>query len=100
MQTLIKQNLTAIQKLMIDHQVEKAYLFGSAAKSAMETGSDVDFLIRFAENTALSTYAENYFNLMYALQDLLKCELDLIEEKTINNPYLLKSINDSKLSLL
>ncbi len=79
---------------------QEAYLLGSAAKSEIQKGSDVDFLIRFASDTSLNTYAENYFSLIYALQDLLKCEVELVEEKTINNPYLLKSINESKVSLL
>lgn len=100
MEKLIEQNLTEIQELMTAHRVEKAYVFGSAAKSTMKVGSDVDFLIRFAKDTELSTYDENYFNLMYALQDLLKCNVDLVEEKTLSNPYLLQSINDSKLSVL
>ena len=86
MQKLIEQNLTEIQELMTSHQVEKAYVFGSATKSTMKGGSDVDFLISFSKDTELTTYAENYFNLMYALQDLLKCDVDLVEEKTVHNP--------------
>jgi predicted nucleotidyltransferase len=100
MQKLIEQNLSEIKNLMINHQVEKAYVFGSAAKTEMKEKSDVDFLIIFSKNTNLNTYAANYFDLMYALQDLLNCEVDLVEEKTISNPYLLKSINESKLLLL
>lgn len=100
MEKLIEQNLTEIQKLMTDHRVEKAYVFGSAAKSTMKVGSDVDFLVRFSKDAEPSTYAENYFNLIYALQDLLKCEVDLVEEKTLKNPYLLQSVNESKLPLL
>lgn len=100
MKQFIVQNLAEIQNLMKAHSVEAAYLFGSAAKATMNKDSDVDFLIRFSEDTEFATYAENYFSLMYALQDLLNCEVDLVEEKTIQNPYLLQSINESKFALL
>lgn len=85
---------------MTTHNVEAAYLFGSAATETMKTNSDVDFLIRFSKDTELATYAENYFSLMYALQDLLGCDVDLVEEKTIQNPYLLQTVNESKFALL
>jgi hypothetical protein len=100
MQERIEKNLSTIKKLMISHHVEKAYLFGSAAKNEMKEKSDVDFLITFSSNADFNNYANNYFNLMYALQDLLNCEVDLVEEKTIQNPYLLESINNHKMLLL
>jgi predicted nucleotidyltransferase len=39
-------------------------------------------------------------NLMYALQDLLNKNVDLVAEETITNPYLLQSINKDKISIL
>jgi predicted nucleotidyltransferase len=39
-------------------------------------------------------YAENYFNLKFALEDTLKRKIDLLEEKAIKNPYFKKSIEN------
>jgi len=100
MQPLIKNHLLQIQQLMRFYKVEQAYLFGSAASGEMQADSDVDFLIRFSPNLDFETYGNNYFKLLYALQDLLKAEVELVAEETLNNPYLLESINKSKLPVL
>lgn len=100
MQPFIKNNLSQIQQLMKLHGVEQAYLFGSAATGKMNADSDVDFLIRFSPNLDFQTYGNNYFNLLYALQDLLKLEVELVAEETLNNPYLIESINSNKLLVI
>jgi len=100
MQPLVKKNLLQIQKLMRLYNVEQAYLFGSAASGNMQPNSDVDFLIRFSPNMDFETYGNNYFKLLYALQDLLKADVELVAEETLNNPYLVESINLNKLSVL
>lgn len=41
-------------------------------------------------------YADNYFALKESLEELLNKEIDLLEDKAINNPYLRKSIDASK----
>lgn len=100
MQPFIKSNLSQIQQLMQLYGVEQAYLFGSAATDKMNADSDVDFLIRFSPNLDIQTYGNNYFNLLYALQDLLKLEVELVAEETLNNPYLIESINSNKLLVI
>ena len=100
MQPFIKNNLSQIQQLMRLYGVEQAYLFGSAASGNMNADSDVDFLIRFSPNLDFQTYGNNYFKLLYALQDLLKLEVELVAEETLNNPYLIESINLNKLLVL
>ncbi len=100
MQPLIENNLLQIQKLMRLYNVEQAYLFGSAASGKMNADSDVDFLIRFSTDMDFETYGNNYFKLLYALQDLLKTEVELVAEETLDNPYLIESINLNKLIVL
>jgi len=41
-------------------------------------------------------YADNYFNLKFALEELLSRQIDLLENKAIKNPYLRENINNSK----
>lgn len=89
-----------IQQLMRAHGVARAYAFGSAATDTMHPESDVDFVISFNEGLDYKTYGNNYFNLLYALQNLLNREVDLVAEETLTNPYLLQSINNQKLQVL
>lgn len=85
---------------MLSCGVQSAYAFGSAVTNTMQPGSDVDFIISFPKDLDYTTYGDNYFKLLYALQDLLKTEVDLLAEETITNPYLLQSINNNKLKVL
>jgi predicted nucleotidyltransferase len=41
-------------------------------------------------------YADRYFDLKFALQDLLNRPVDLLENRAIKNPYFLKNIESSK----
>lgn len=100
MEKIIEQNLPEIKQLMQQYGVEKAYLFGSAAKGTMKQDSDVDFIIRFPDDMHYTTYADNYFALADALEALLKKDVELVAEETLQNPYLLQSINSHKMQLL
>ena len=80
--------------------VKEAFLFGSAATNKFNENSNVDFLHPFPENLDYETYANNYFCLLDELQELLKKQIDLVAEKTLQNPYLIESINGSKIKLL
>jgi len=100
MEKLIEENIPRIKQLMLHYGVERAFLFGSAAKGTMKEGSDVDFIISFPEDMNFVTYANNYFALADSLESLLNKHVDLVTEKTIKNPYLLEVINRNKLQLL
>ncbi len=100
MENLIVKHLAEIKSLFKKHGVKKAYLFGSAAKNQLSASSDIDFLVDFSDKSDFEGYSNNYFNLLYALQDLLKKEVDLVAEETLSNPYLIESINQSKIQLI
>ena len=100
MEKAVEQNLPQIKKLMLQYGVEHAYLFGSAAKDTMTGKSDIDFIIKFPDDMHFVAYADNYFALADALELLLNKNVDLVTEKTLQNPYLLQNINRHKLQLL
>lgn len=85
---------------MRNYGVTHAYAFGSAATNNMSADSDVDFVIRFNPDIDFATYGDNYFKLLYALQDLLKRDVDLVAEETITNPYLIQSISSQRMDVL
>ena len=100
MNGIVQQYLPQIKQLMQQYGVQRAYAFGSSVKNTMRPDSDVDFIISFPENMDYETYGNNYFALLYSLQDLLKKEVDLVTEKTLKNPYLVQSINQHKVQIL
>lgn len=100
MESLISNNLPEIKNLFKKYDVEEAYLYGSAANNKLKVDSDIDFLVNFSNKLDFESYGNNYFDLLYALQDLLKRDVDLIAEETLSNPYLIESINQSKIQLI
>jgi predicted nucleotidyltransferase len=76
--------------------VRRLELFGSAAVGRDIPGkSDIDFLVEF-DTLPPSEYSSAYFGLLEALEDLFKRQVDLVVASTIENPYLLKSIEQTK----
>ena len=92
---LLDQNKKQIEALCKSHEVEKLYLFGSAATNTFSEASDIDFLVKF-KSFDLTNYFINYLDLKEKLYLLLNREIDLVEEQTLKNPYLIKSINKNK----
>ena len=88
-------NIENLNKLCINYNVEKMYLFGSVLNSNFNKDSDVDLLVKFKE-IELAEYFDNYINFKEKLVELFGREVDLLEEQTLRNPILIKSINGSK----
>jgi uncharacterized protein len=91
----IEQNISSIQYLCENHNVDKLYLFGSILGNTFNEKSDIDFLVRF-KNIELLKYADNYFDLKFSLENLLKRPVDLLEEQSIKNPYFIETLNEAK----
>ena len=92
---LIENHKNQIISLCESHEVEKLYLFGSATSDDFSANSDVDFLVKF-KTIDLKNYFINYYTLKQELKSLLKRKIDLLEEQTLKNPYLIQSINKNK----
>jgi predicted nucleotidyltransferase len=84
-----------VRQLCAVHKVKALYAFGSVLTSAFNDQSDVDLVVDF-EPIDVDNYADNYFDLKFSLQDILKRKIDLLEEKAIRNPYLKQAINNSR----
>jgi predicted nucleotidyltransferase len=77
------------------HRVDRLYMFGSVSRGQMTDESDVDLLVRF-KPFDVALYFENYMALKSKLGQLLGREVDLLEEQTLSNPYLIRSIERDK----
>lgn len=84
-----------IADLCSSNKVSQLYLFGSALTDKFENHSDIDLLVDFKALTP-SEYAENYFSLKSSLEKIFGRSIDLLEMRSIRNPYLDQEINKAK----
>lgn len=84
-----------INTLCIRHKVKSLYVFGSVLTDRFSEKSDIDLVVDIDLNDPFN-YAESYFDLKFALEDLLNRPIDLLENKAIKNPYFLKNLESSK----
>ena len=94
---LIKRNMAQIVALCEKHKVLQLYVFGSALTTKFNKHSDVDFTVIFdREALPLMVYGDNFFSFKFALEDLLKRDVDLIEYNAIKNPYFKEELDETK----
>lgn len=92
---LIDNNIKKIKALCKKHKVNKLFVFGSILTNRFNEKSDIDFIVDFNKKN-ITDYFSNYFDLKYALEELFKRDVDLLEEQTIKNPYLKKNVEETK----
>ena len=91
----LKANNSAISKLCKTHKVKTLYAFGSVLTDKFNEKSDIDLIVDFQVIDVLD-YADNYFDLKFSLEGILKRPIDLLEEKAIKNPYFRQNINQQR----
>jgi uncharacterized protein len=94
--SIIKNNIVEIKRLLNQYKVKRAYAFGSVCTDKFNEQSDIDLIITFQDNMEPIERGENWWTLLYALQNLFKREVDLVAEDTLRNPYFIKSVNERK----
>jgi uncharacterized protein len=92
---VLLSKLDDVRSILKKHKVKRAYAFGSVCTDRFHAQSDIDLLIRF-ERIPSNQYAENYWSLEDELKDILGRNIDLIVEKQLKNPYLIKVLNQTK----
>ena len=92
---LIELNIDRIIALCKKYKVNKLFVFGSILSDRFNKESDVDFIVNF-DKAQVTDYFSNFFDLKYALEEILGREVDLLEEQTIKNPYLKKNVDATK----
>ncbi|MDX2188508.1 MAG: nucleotidyltransferase domain-containing protein [Bacteroidota bacterium] len=89
-------DIDKISETCARYKVEKLYLFGSHAKGTFNPNSDFDFLV-FFKPIELLDYADNFFELNYALEKIVGTKVDLVSGKSLKNPYFIKEVDATKL---
>ncbi|HUG11002.1 MAG TPA: nucleotidyltransferase domain-containing protein [Opitutaceae bacterium] len=72
--------------------VERLEAFGSATRANFDpASSDVDFIVRFRSPEAPG-YADRFLGLAESLEQILGRRVDLVTERSLRNPVLLRNI--------
>jgi len=95
MAPLIQNNIEPIQRILKKHNVKRAFVFGSVCTQNFNDKSDVDIIVAF-QKRYFDNYMDNYLSLESELSTLLQREVDIVAEETIQNPYFVQSINQTK----
>ena len=82
-------------QLCLQNKVKSLYAFGSVLTSHFDNDSDIDLIVDIDSTNPLE-YADCYFNLKFALQNLFNRPIDLLENKAIRNNYLRQEIDNAK----
>jgi len=81
------------------HRVRTLWLFGSAATGDFDPArSDYDFAVEFLPGPR-SGFDDIYFKLHAGLESLLGRKVDLVEYAAIRNPYVLRSVDRTKVPI-
>jgi predicted nucleotidyltransferase len=95
-QGLIGTHRTELVELCRRFHVQRLDVFGSAAREDFYPArSDLDFVVEFEREHPLGGL-EAYFGLKEALEALFARKVDLVSEGAVQNPYLRRSINESR----
>lgn len=78
------------------YKVKALFAFGSVTKNNLKPDSDIDLVVDFDLSDPIE-YADNYFELKNELKGIFKREIDLLEQKALRNPFLIREINETKI---
>lgn len=91
----IDLNIEQIKKLCLKNRVKSLFVFGSVLTDRFNVDSDIDLIVEIDEKDPIS-YSDYYFNLKVQLESLFKRQIDLLESKSLKNPYLKEQIDKTK----
>lgn len=93
-----QQNINRIVELCKHNKVKSLFAFGSVIREDFNDTSDVDLVVDFDEKDPVK-YTDLYFNLKIKLEELLKRQIDLLEERAIKNPYFREELENKKVKI-
>lgn len=87
-----------IRKLCKLNKVKSLFAFGSILREDFNHKSDIDLLVDFEEDDPFK-YTDLYFNFKKKLEDLFKRQIDLIEDRAINNRFFRQELENTKIKI-
>ena len=99
MNQLISNNKEQLASLFKAHKVVKADVFGSVLTDKFNKDSDIDLLISFQEGLDPLENGELWWSLYDSLKLLFNKEVDLVTERSLKNPYLIREIQSTRVNI-
>jgi predicted nucleotidyltransferase len=96
----VLDKLPQIKAVLRNNRVQRAYLFGSACTDKCTDKSDIDIVVIFHEGTDPLTLGDLWWDIYFSLEDLLKRPIDLLTDKSLQNPYLKNEIEKTRQDIL
>jgi predicted nucleotidyltransferase len=98
MQQILTKNIATVKEICRRHHVKRLYVFGSVCTEKFNEHSDIDFIVGF-EPKFFDGYVDNFISLENSLKQVLHREIDLVAEETIQNPYFIKVVSQTKMPI-
>lgn len=96
MVAIIENKLEELKRLCQEYSVARLELFGSATDDTFDPeNSDLDFLVDFDRSPKMNAFHQ-YFGFLIALEELYSRSIDLVDAKSMRNPYFMESVNESR----
>ena len=90
--------LYQIQELCKSNGVRSLFAFGSVTRNDFNESSDIDLVVDFEEKDPFK-YTDLYFNLKSKLEEILKRQVDLLEERSIKNSVFRQQLESTKVKI-
>ena len=87
-----------LTQLCRQYRINRLYLFGSGATGTFSEQSDIDLIVRFADQSLPpEDQGQRYWNFLAALEQLLGRPVDLLTDKQFSNPYFRQEVENTKI---
>ncbi len=90
--------LEQIKTLCKINNVKSLFAFGSVTRDDFNESSDIDLIVDFEESDPF-TYTDLYFGFKSKLEELLKRQVDLLEERSIKNQLFKQQLDKTKIKI-
>lgn len=90
--------IAQIQRLCKASKVKSLFAFGSVVRDDFHESSDIDLIVDFDEQDPFK-YTDLYFSLKQKLEEILKRQVDLLEERGIKNRIFRQQLDSTKVKI-
>ena len=98
MHRIITDNIHQIRMICDRQHIQTLFVFGSVCSERFDETSDIDLLVSFKQ-LDYGDYADNYFQTADMFEKIFNRPVDLVTDKSLKNPYFVKSVNQTKVLL-
>jgi predicted nucleotidyltransferase len=98
MHHIITDNIHQIRMICDRQHIQSLFAYGSVCNEHFNETSDIDLLVSF-KHLDYGDYADNYFQTADMFEKIFNRPVDLVTDKSLKNPYIIKSVNQTKVLL-